>query len=128
MKKNKKIAMSIIIIFIILATNRCLAMSFGDIKNQGDNWLQQGSSGDTPITTGEALSVLAPIGQVLVGIGTIVLVIMYMYLGIKYMMTDPSGKADIKQKLIGLVIATVLIYGGVGIFTIIINLFNSILA
>ena len=44
------------------------------------------------------------------------------------MITDPQGKADIKQKLIGLVIATVIIYGGVGIFTIIINLFNSIFA
>ena len=51
-----------------------------------------------------------------------------MYLGIQYMITDPQGKANIKQKLIGLVIATVLIYGATGLFAIIINLGNSIFA
>ena len=69
-----------------------------------------------------------PIAQILLAIASVVLVIAYMYLGIQYMITDPQGKADIKQKLIGLVIATVIIYGGIGIFTVIINLFNSIFA
>ena len=44
------------------------------------------------------------------------------------MSADPSGKADVKQKLIGLVIATVVIYGGIGLFTIIINVMNGIFA
>lgn len=51
-----------------------------------------------------------------------------MFLGVKYMFADPSGKADVKQRLIWLVIATVVIYGGVGIFTLVVTLMNSILA
>ena len=61
-------------------------------------------------------------------IGIIVTVITLMIMGIKYMTADPSGKADVKQKLIGLVVATVVIFGGVGIFTLVVNLMNGILA
>ena len=98
-----------------------------NIKDAGDEFLNKGSA-SSPITVDEAWQELAPIAQILLAIASVVLVIAYMYLGIQYMITDPQGKADIKQKLIGLVIATVIIYGGVGIFTIIINLFNSIFA
>ena len=105
--------------------NRCFALE--NIKSQGDDFLNQGSS-ESPISTDEAWEILRPIAVALVAIASVVLVIAYMYLGIQYMITDPQGKANIKQKLIGLIIATVLIYGGMGLFSIIINLFNSIFA
>ncbi len=114
-----------IILLITFGTNKSFALE--NIKGQGDNFIQQGSS-STIISTDEAWNILMPIAQILVSIASIVLVIAYMYLGIQYMLVDPQGKADIKQKLIGLVIATVVIYGGLGIFTLIINLFNSMLA
>ena len=121
----KKSCGSIIILSTILFNNKVFALQ--NIKDAGDNFLQQGSA-SSPITTEEAWQELLPIAQILLAIASVVLVIAYMYLGIQYMITDPQGKADIKQKLIGLVIATVIIYGGVGLFTIIINLFNSIFA
>ena len=126
MKKILRITTILVVTFItILFSNKVFALS--DIKDAGDSFRSQGST-SSPITTQEAWDTLKPIAQILLAIASVVLVIAYMYLGIQYMITDPSGKADIKQKLMGLVIATLLIYGGIGIFTIIINLFNSIFA
>lgn len=127
MKKTIKILLiTICAIFVLSITNNTFAMSASDIKGVADDWLQRGEQSAT-ITTNEAWNKIVPIGQLLVSIASVVLVICYMYIGIKYMMADPSGKADVKQRLIWLVIATVLIYGGVGIFTIVVNLMNSIL-
>ncbi len=127
MKKTIKTAViSIITAIILLASNSVFAMSGTDIKQNADDWLNRGSQ-NTPITTDEAWTKLIPVGRILVSIASVILVVCYMYLGIKYMMADPSGKADVKQRLIYLVIATALIYGGVGIFTVVVNLMNSIL-
>lgn len=125
MKKTIKIALLVISLLTVLSlTNNVFA---SDIKQSADNFIEKGEQ-EIPITTQEVWNQLLPIAQILVTIGSIVLVICFMYLGLKYMMADPSGKADVKQKLIGLVIATVVIYGGIGIFTILVNLMNSILA
>lgn len=129
MKKNTKIGTMLICIITILLSlgNSAYATTAGDMKDKADDWINKGSQ-NPPITTDEAWGKLLPMGQALIAIGSVVLVGCFMYLGIKYMTTDPSGKADIKQKLIGLVLATVVIYGGIGIFTIIVNLMNSIFA
>lgn len=121
----KKSTIIIVTLIMMLFSNKVFALQ--NIKDAGDNFINTGSA-SAPITVDEAWNKLFPIAQVLLAIASIVLVITYMYLGIQYMMTDPQGKANIKQKLIGLVIATVIVYGGVGIFTIIITLFNSIFA
>ncbi len=125
--KLKAIIMSTIMLVILLAGSQVFAMSASSIIGDANQWLNDGAS-DSKISTDEAWEVLKPIGQILVAIGSVVLVICFMYLGIKYMSADPSGKADVKQKLIGLVIATVVIYGGIGLFTIIINVMNGIFA
>lgn len=125
--KLKAIIMSTIMLVILLAGSQVFAMSASSIIGDANQWLNDGTS-DSKISTDEAWEVLKPIGQILVAIGSVVLVICFMYLGIKYMSADPSGKADVKQKLIGLVIATVVIYGGIGLFTIIINVMNGIFA
>lgn len=124
MKKSIKIFIAFISFLVIIFNYQVFAL--GEIKDEGDAFINKGSS--APISVEEAWEKLLPIGQVLLAIASVVLVVTYMYLGIQYMITDPQGKANIKQKLIGLLIATVIIYGGVGIFTIIINLFNSIFA
>lgn len=124
MRKIKKITYIMIIIAIIFSWgNQVFALE--NIKNAGDEFVSKGNASSV-ITTDEAWEILKPIGQILVAVASVVLVIAYMYLGIQYMITDPGEKANIKQKLIGLVIATVLIYGATGLFAIIINLANSI--
>ena len=124
-KYLKKTVIFSTVLLIVMFCNRCFALE--NIKSQGDDFLNQGSS-ESPISTDEAWEILRPIAVALVAIASVVLVIANMYMGIQYMITDHKGKDNIKQKLIGLIIATVLIYGGMGLFSIIINLFNSIFA
>ena len=128
MKKSiKMLVLALCTILMLTTSSNVYALSASDIKSDADEWLNRGAQSAT-ISTKEAWTQLLPIGRILVSIASVVLVICYMYLGLKYMLADPSGKADVKGRLIWLVIATVLIYGGVGIFTIIINLMNSILS
>lgn len=80
------------------------------------------------ITTSDVISKLLPIGKVLVSVATAVVVIVGLIMGIKYMIAGADEKANLKEKLIWYVISIVLIYGAVGIATIIINLAQSVIA
>lgn len=101
--------------------------SFSDWKGQADNFINRGEQQQT-ITTGDAISALLPVGRLLVGIATVVLVIVGSIMGVKYMIAGANEKAQLKQKLIYYVISVVLVYGAVGIFSLVVGLMNSILA
>ena len=126
-RKLKRITLTLLLTLTIALSNNLLVANASTMLEDADEWLQNGAQ-NPPITPGDVWPELQPIAQILITIGAIVVVGCFMWLGIKYMTADPSGKADIKQKLIGLVIATVIIFGGIGIFTIIVNLFNGIFA
>ncbi len=99
--------------------------SFSDWFKQATDFLKIGSAG-AQITTDEAIESFIPIGRVLVGIATIVLVAVGGIMGVKYMMAGANDKAQMKEKLIYYVIAVVLVYGAVGIFSIVVNVMNNI--
>ncbi len=101
--------------------------SFSDWQQQAEDFISRGEQEQT-ITTQEAIEVLLPAGRLLVGIATIVLVIVGSIMGVKYMIAGANEKAQLKQKLIYYVISVVLVYGAVGIFTLVVGLMNSILA
>ena len=72
MKKNIKIALLVISVLMVLSlTNNVFA---GDIIQGGKNFIEKGQQ-EEPITTGEVWEKLLPIAQILVTIGSIVLVI-----------------------------------------------------
>ncbi len=116
----------LIIFFLGATTNVSLGMDLGTIKNQADGFIDKGQAGAT-ITQKEAVQNLIPVGRVLVQIATIVLVIVGLIIGLKYMMSGADEKAKMKEKLIWYVISIVLVYGAVGIFNIVINVMNEIL-
>ena len=60
-----------------------------------------------------------PIGQVLVSIATVVIIVATGVMGIKYVTANPEQKGKLKQQLIGLVISIVVVYGAVGIWTLV---------
>lgn len=98
----------------------------GDLKNQGDSFIDKGSKNEQ-ITENEIIAILVPIGRVLVQVATIVLVVVGMIFGVKYMMAGADEKANLKQKLIWYIISIVLVYGAVGIFTIVRTVIESTL-
>ena len=98
---------------------------FDDWQQQAKNFIEKGNSG-IKVNTSEAIKAFLPIGRILVGIATIVLVVVGLIFGVKYMIAGANDKAQLKQKLIYYVISVVLIYGAVGIFSIVISVMNNI--
>lgn len=99
---------------------------FSDWQEQAKDFINKGNAG-SKISTAEAIAAFVPIGRILVGIATIVLVVVGLIFGVKYMIAGANDKAQLKQKLIYYVISVVLVYGAVGIFSIVISVMNNIL-
>lgn len=125
MKIEKK-TIILIIVFILIATffvqfvNTTYAFSLTDMKSKADTFKSKGQSqADSilPQTTVEEKFI--PIGQVLVTIASVVLVIVTLIMAIKYLTASPEQKGKLKQQLIGLVVSIIVIYGAVGIWTIV---------
>lgn len=62
----------------------------------------------------------------MVTIATIVVLVVTLVMGIKYITANPEEKGKLKQQLIGLVVSVVVIYGAVGIWTLVQNIMNSL--
>ncbi len=88
-----------------------------DIIGDARRWFEEARTGGSSlINPGNVATSLQPVGQILFWAGVIVLVVAYPVMGIKYMISEPDKKADLKTKLIGLVIASVVILGAYGIW------------
>lgn len=122
--RNKKLKIAIRLIIICL----CLFMIFSTEAqannidgwiSEGDKFIEQGQK-KNPISTSQIKNAVIPIGQALVAIATVVLVVVTVIMGIKYMTSGSADeKAKLKTQLIGLVVSTVVIFGAQGIWALI---------
>lgn len=128
MRTKKKTIMLImilmlIILFLIQFTSATYAFSLQDMKTKADNFKSAGQDEADKILpiegSGGIEEKFIPIGQVLVTIASIVLVIVTLIMAIKYLTANAEQKGKLKQQLIGLVVSIIVIYGAVGIWTII---------
>ena len=99
---------------------------FSGWQDQADDFFSRADETDSGISVAKAIEIFLPVGRVLVGIATIVLVVVGLIMGVKYMMSGSNEKAQLKQKLIYYVISIVLVYGAVGIFSLIVSIMNNI--
>ena len=60
------------------------------------------------------------------GVAVVVLIVVTVILGIKYMTADPNTQAKLKQQMIGLVVSAAVIFGAVGIWRIVYSFMNSL--
>lgn len=84
-------------------------LSWDSIKGQADSWLQSGK-GQDHVDDSKLQDIVIPIGQMLVAIGGIVLLVVTTIMGIKYMTGGPEKRGQLKQQLVGLVVATIVIF------------------
>lgn len=63
------------------------------------------------------MDVFVPIGQVLIIAANAVIVVVVAVMGIRWITAKPDQQAKLKEQLIGLVVAIVVIYGAVVIWT-----------
>lgn len=133
MKKSKKIILIILAVFccLIMFGNTCNAdtkvTGADTILQQGKDFITDGKTASNGIITEDQFAeAIIPVGQVLVGIATVVIAVVMAIMGIKWITATPEQQAKLKQQLIGLVIAIVVIYGAVGIWTLVRNIMESV--
>lgn len=126
MKKTTKIFMilfMILLIFSATGTVQAATFSVQDIFNKGDAFINAGEGSQT-LNDSEISAIFVPIAQVLVKAGTIVLAVAVVILGIQYMVASPDKKAALKDRLVGLAIAAIVIGGAQAIWALLIGFFE----
>lgn len=93
-----------------------------DFKNHGE----EKGEGDPDITSTQISNIALPIFQFMITIATIVVTIVTVIMGIKYITANPEGKAKLKQQLIGLVVSIIVIWGAYGIWAFMANFLEDI--
>lgn len=101
--------------------------SINDILNAGKNWLE-GEQENKPAGTEveDFVDKLIGIGQALVAIGIVTVLIVTTITAIKWITATPDKQAKLKEQLIGLVVATIVIFGAVGIWSIVRGIMENV--
>lgn len=131
MKKINRIFKFIIIAvilmnFISIYTYNVQALTYDQMISQSESFI---STGKGKVDAGVIESVtkeFVPLGQILTMIGAGVMVAVTTYMGIKYLTSGPDAQAKLKQQLIGLVVAGVVIFGAYGIWATVLRIADSL--
>lgn len=120
MLKNNKMLKLTLVAMIVLSVLLLL----------GGNILASGGVFTVPSGTSTSLSGKATtMGGVVLGlfqaVGTVVAVVILVWLGIKYIMASPDGKAEIKKQAFGYILGAVLLFGAVWLVPLIQGLVTS---
>jgi len=119
MLKNKNVRkiLSIVLIAIIAIS---ILFSFTTIVNADESVF------DTPeAQTSEATTWIRNKGGVVLGVfqavGTTIAVIMLVWLGVRYILASPDGKAEIKKQAFAYILGSVLLFGATAIIQVVKN-------
>jgi hypothetical protein len=98
--------------------NKVESKDIGDILKAASNWIG-GAEQVENTSVDNFVSQFVGIGRILVVIAVVVLLIVIGITGIKWITATPEKQAKLKEQLIGLVVATVVIFGAVGIWNLV---------
>lgn len=135
-KNTSKFIKIIIMVVVLMGIN---SMFFAEVKadddmpnvdsifSAGKQWIETGreknqAKYNSPV---EFVNELMPIGQILVSVGIGTLTIVSVIMAIRWITATPDKQAQLKQQLIGLVVAAFVIFGAVGIWEFVIHVMNS---
>lgn len=97
-----------------------------EIISSGKNFIDMGKN-NSVIDQQDILDSLLPIANIVVYIATGVFLVTGAILGLKYMLAESAqDRANIKKSLIWFVIAMFIVYGGVGIYNIVVSILNGL--
>lgn len=120
------ILLSICLLFImyspVLASGTSLT---GDqIQADAKTWLSTGAS-QNKINPHKVAAVLRPVANILLAIGSVLIVIVAVVMGIKYVSSTPDQKGQLKKQLIGLFVSAVILYGAYGIWALVYSILKT---
>ena len=89
-----------------------------DMESQASGFISSGekNAGDLDKVTNAVTKNFKGLGKLLTMVGAGVMVAVVSYMGIKYIMSPPDKQAALKQQLIGVVVAGIVIFGAYGIW------------
>lgn len=125
---KKVIYVLLIITLLICSTNIVQAKgststtSLKDILQGGQNFIDQGEKGDSPIGDDEIKNLSNTIYNVLLIIGIVIAGIIGMVLGMQFITGSVEQKAKVKDSLIPFVVGCVVIFGAFGIWKLVVQL------
>lgn len=127
MNKIKVIFIINIILFLIFpiyvyAEDRDLS----EVFQVGEDFISEGSETNLNFIDDETVASVNDIGRFLTAVGLTILVCVTLIMGIKYMMATPNDKAKLKKRLIGLLIASFVIFFSYTIWSTIVNQMESV--
>ena len=126
MKKSKKILAIFLITLIVLSFGAPIVRA-ADFMGQATEFINKGKSeasgASAAVTT--MTDQVAPVVNLLINVGAGIMVAVVTYMGIKYFTSSPDQQAKLKQQLIGVCVAGIVIFGGVGIWKIALNLAST---
>lgn len=127
----KKIILIVMIIMILLNVMQGYTMAAGlswdSITSSAKNFINRGSAqGANKFSDSDIENLVVPVANILTAIGTIVIIIVIIILGIKYTMATPDEAAKLKQQLIGVVVAGAVIFGAVMIWRIMYDIMDNV--
>ncbi len=132
----KILTVMVILIMPIMIGNNVHAADHGeskgiaDILQAGREWISRGKEEadkmDYGSTPEDFVNSFIGIGQVLVAIGIVTIVIVTIVTAIKWLTATPDKQAKLKVQLIGLVLSIVIIFGAVGIWSLVKGIMNKV--
>lgn len=105
----KKIGVSILLLLVLMASSFNIiyaASDFGDWWDKANTWYENGS---TNVSVDQ--SALTGISNLIEIVGTGVIAIVTVVLGMKYMLGSATGKSEVKENLVGLIVACTFFFG-----------------
>ena len=131
MKFLKNILLSTIILIIInlIITpmqTKVQAGIFSDILNGGDVFTQSADDKEYFNEENQKKSV-DQMYYFLLGLGVIIAIVIGIIIGIQFITTGVEGQAKIKEKLLPYIIGCIIIFGGFGIWRVVLNIANDTL-
>ena len=124
MKKKITIAV-ILLICLIVNSTYVSALSWSQIQSQADSFLSMGSGNSVGLESAIQPTIIS-VGNILTTIGLAVVLTGILIIGIKYMMASPEEAAKLKGQLVGLVISAIVIFGAWGIWSLVVQILQSL--
>ena len=118
----------ILIIFIVNITNVYAASDSGGLSGviEGGKKFIEERQDDVTVTPAELSNVSGQVYNILISIAVVVVIVVGIFLGIKFMFAGVDEKADVKKSLIIYVIGSVVVFGAFGIWSALVTILNTI--
>ncbi len=133
MKINKKFLILLMVIniattILYLSNFEVEATTITEMETQASSFISKGSSEATGLNdvVGSITKNFTGLGQFLTMIGAGVMVAVVSYMGIKYIVSPPDKQGALKQQLIGVVVAGIVIFGAYGIWKTVLTIVSNL--